>query len=76
MTDFLLMNNSLDVNKFKADVDVYCVRAEYNYIDSQADDVKMDKPATFENIKCFGWEESVYRYFNYIKNFQGIRYCT
>ena len=48
------MNSPHDVNEFKADVDVYKVRAKYNYRNSQADDATMEKPATFEYKKWNG----------------------
>ena len=72
VTDCTLRNVPLDVNEFKANADDYKENAEYSYLESQADDVNIDKPAKFDYKNWIAWEESVYLYFDSIYNLRGV----
>ena len=72
VTDTLLRGQVIDVNEFRAQPGEYRMRAEFDYNNSQDKTVTVDKPAKFEYKKWIGWEESVYRYFDSIKNTRGV----
>ena len=71
VTDCSLRNLPLDVDIFKANADDYRANAEYEYRESEADDISIDKPAKFEYKNWIAWEESVYMYFDSITNLKG-----
>ena len=72
VTDTLLRGQLIDVDEFKAQPGEYRMRAEFDYNNSQDKTVIVDKPAKFEYKKWIGWEESVYRYFDSVKNTRGV----
>lgn len=73
-TDRSLRNLPIDVNDYKASPDVFKLNAELDHLDSEQDTVSVDKPKKFAYKDWIEWEESVYMYFDSLKNLQGIPY--
>ena len=72
VTDCILRNINLDVDDFKAKEEEYRANAAYAYLDTEADDVSIDKPEKFEYKNWIAWEESVYLYFDSLSNLRGV----
>ena len=72
VTDSTLRNLPLDVNVYKADSDTYKLNAELDHLDQEHDDVTVDKPKKFQYKDWIEWEESVYMYFDSLKNLQNV----
>ena len=71
-TDSSLRNLPLDVNIYKTDANVYKMNAELDHLDSEKDAITVDKPKKFQYKDWIEWEESVYMYFDSLKNLQNI----
>ena len=67
-TDCILRDIPLDVDAFKANEEEYRANAAYSYLETEADDVDIDKPEKFKYKNWIAWEESVYMYFDSIMN--------
>ena len=73
-TDCSLRSLPLNVNEYKATPDIYRMNAELDHLDTEQDTVSVDKPKKFQYGDWIEWEESVYMYFDSIKNIQGVPY--
>ena len=72
VTDRILRNLPLDVNDFKAKEEEYRANAQFAHLESENDDVTLDKPSKFEYKNWIAWEETVYLYFDSITNLRGV----
>ena len=72
VTDCVRRGVQVDVDEYKGNPDEYKDCAEVDYLEGEQDGVTVSKPEKFEYKNWIEWEESVYTYFESVKNSNNI----